>query len=924
MAEITVSQLAKLIKIDEQVLLQKLEQSGVHKSAVTDVVSDSEKSTLLAFIQSSASTAKKKPVTLQRKTTKQLKVSGNRKINIEVRKKRTIVAPPVVDMEEVVDKEAELVETQDHSAVEAEGSVSESVAVEKPVEVGLSEENKTDATKASDSPLEQNEVELVDNETVEENVVSEPSKDEAKTEQTEVPEKAKLQKPKMPKKESDQIEATQEIKKTVEPKAKPEPKAKAEQKENGFRITSKPTVAVENDASGRQKEKESVNADSTPKKPARLKQKATQSTEEVETRKNIKKPKGQKKQSSKSLYQFDDDGYGNSMKKSRLSGKKIAVNKVKTQQFNKPVEKEVKQVVLFEGITVNELAQKMAVKAADLIKILMKMGVMATINQPIDMDTAILIVEELGHEYTMHKEDVLEDTVLIDSSKQDSAPRAPVVTIMGHVDHGKTSLLDYIRKARVAVGEAGGITQHIGAYSVETERGQITFLDTPGHEAFTAMRARGASSTDIVILVVAADDGVMPQTIEAIQHAKAAGVPIVVAVNKIDKPEADPDRVKTELSQHDVIPEDWGGDIMFAPVSAKSGEGIDALLEGILLQAEVLELTAPQTGFAKGIVVESKLEKGRGAVATVLVQSGELKQGDTVLCGTEYGRIRAMSNDVGQKITTAGPSTPVEILGLSGVPNAGDEMIAVKDDKTAREVAELRSQKQKEERLKQQQASKLSALFDRMGEENDEQQTLNIILKADVQGSVEAIRESLVKLSNDDIKVNIIASGIGGITSSDVSLAVASQAVLFGFNVRADGAAKKQAEADEIELRYYSIIYDLIDDVKKAMSGMLSPELREEIIGIAEVRDVFRSSKFGSIAGCMVIDGVVKRNNPIRVLRDQVVIYEGALESLKRFKEDANEVKKGMECGIGVKNYNDVKVGDQIEVFETIEVKREI
>ncbi|WP_119342883.1 translation initiation factor IF-2 [Facilibium subflavum] len=891
MAEITVSQLAKLVKIDAQMLLKKLEESGIHKDKVSDLVTDAEKNALLSYIQTSGA-AKKQPLTLQRKKTTQLKVAGNRKVNIEVRKKKTLVKPKAENLQE--------------TAVEAQDS-SEGVSAKKQDDAihAKVSEKQTKADVAAEQKQTKKPAEVKVEKKAEKSVSEEALE------------------PKIEDKKASQDNLGVEENKPAE--TAPQPSKPVQKASSGFNIISKPEVSTETaDDKEADTSRESA-ADKENKKKAKKKGlKPAQSVDlddEGQPKKSAKKIKGQKKQSPKSLYQYDE---AETLARRQKFGTKKAAGKVKTQQFTKPVEQKAKQVVIYEGITVNELAQKMAVKAAELIKILIKMGVMATINQPLDQETAILIVEELGHAYTLHKEETIEETVLIDSSAHEGKSRAPVVTIMGHVDHGKTSLLDYIRKARIAAGEAGGITQHIGAYSVKTPKGKITFLDTPGHEAFTAMRARGAGSTDIVILVVAADDGVMPQTIEAIQHAKAAGVPIVVAVNKIDKPEADPDRVKNELSQHDVIPEDWGGDVMFTHVSAKSGEGIDDLLDAILLQAEVLELKAVDEGFAKGVVIESKLEKGRGAVATVLVQSGCLSQGDIVLCGTEYGRIRAMTSDTGQKIKQAGPSTPVEILGLSGVPNAGDEMIAVKDDKTAREVAEHRAQKKKEERLKQQQASKLSSLFDRMGEAADGQQTLNVILKADVQGSVEAIRDSLTKLSNDDIKVEVIASGIGGITSSDVSLALASQAVLFGFNVRADASAKKQAESEDVELRYYSVIYDLIEDVKQAMSGLLSPELREQIIGVAEVRDVFRSSKFGSIAGCMVIDGVIKRNNPIRVLRDQVVIYEGTLESLKRFKEDANEVKKGLECGIGVKNYNDVKAGDQIEVFETIEVKREI
>jgi translation initiation factor IF-2 len=589
--------------------------------------------------------------------------------------------------------------------------------------------------------------------------------------------------------------------------------------------------------------------------------------------------------------------------------------------FNKPAQPVERIVRLGETITVGELASKMAIKATEVIKAMMKMGEMVTINQVLDQDTAVLVVEELGHKYELVNDNALEEELLAASSGEKQT-RAPVVTIMGHVDHGKTSLLDYIRRAKVADGEAGGITQHIGAYSVETDQGRIAFLDTPGHAAFTAMRARGATLTDIVILVVAADDGVMPQTKEAVQHAKAAGVPLIVAVNKMDKEAADPDRVKTELSQLEVISEEWGGDHQFVNVSAKTGMGIDALLDAILLQSEVLDLQAIPTGPGRGIVIESRLDRGRGPVASVLVQEGQLQAGDILLCGIEYGRVRAMRDEHGQEVKIAGPSTPVEILGLSGVPIAGEDALVVADDRKAKEVASKRQIKQRDLKLAKQQKAKLENMFADMtsGDTNE----LNVVLKADVQGSVEAISESLVKLSTEEVKVNIIGSGVGGITETDASLAAASGAIIVGFNVRADATARKIVENEEIDLRYYSVIYDLIDEVKSAMSGMLAPEFKQEIMGLAEVRDVFKSPKLGAIAGCMVTEGNVKRNNPIRVLRDNVVIYEGELESLRRFKDDVQEVRNGMECGIGVKNYNDVKVGDQIEVFEIVEVKRAI
>ncbi|MCK5499149.1 MAG: translation initiation factor IF-2 [Gammaproteobacteria bacterium] len=614
---------------------------------------------------------------------------------------------------------------------------------------------------------------------------------------------------------------------------------------------------------------------------------------------------------------------GRRKKKSRRRPKIIPT--IETQHgFEKPTEPVIKEVEIPENISVSDLAQKMSVKASEVIKLMMGLGSMATINQMLDQDTATLVVEEMGHKVKLINESALEDELVYavkDSGEQIS--RAPVVTIMGHVDHGKTSLLDYIRKTKVTDGEAGGITQHIGAYVVETDKGKIAFLDTPGHAAFTAMRARGASVTDIVIVVVAADDGVMPQTEEAVNHAKAANVPIIVAVNKIDKAGADPDRVKQELSKMEIIPEDWGGDTQYVNVSALTGEGIDNLLESISLQAELLELKASETGPATGTVIEARLDKGRGPVATILVQRGALNKGDIILSGREFGRVRAMVDSNGNEIlSSVGPSTPVEVLGLSGIPHAGDEMMVVPDEKKAREIAELRQNKNRESKLASQQAVKLQNAMDQMSE--GDVATLNILIKTDVQGSSEAIVEALSRLSTEEVRVTVVSSGVGGITETDMNLAITSKAVVIGFNVRADASARKLADEEEIELRYYSIIYDLIDDVKAAMSGMLEPELREQIIGVAEVKDVFRSPKFGDIAGCIVSTGVVKKSSPIRVLRDNVVIYEGELESLRRFKDDVNEVKSGTECGIGVKNYDNVQPGDQIEVFERVEVARKI
>ncbi|MBZ9558277.1 MULTISPECIES: translation initiation factor IF-2 [unclassified Modicisalibacter] len=591
--------------------------------------------------------------------------------------------------------------------------------------------------------------------------------------------------------------------------------------------------------------------------------------------------------------------------------------------FQKPTQPIVREVAIPESISVADLADKMAIKANEVIKAMFTMGAAVTINQTIDQDTAAIVVEEMGHKPKLVKDDALETEVLEGISYEgEEITRAPVVTVMGHVDHGKTSLLDYIRRTKVATGEAGGITQHIGAYHVEHETGDITFLDTPGHAAFTAMRARGAQATDVVILVVAADDGVMPQTIEAVEHAKAAGVPLVVAVNKIDKAGADPDRVKNELSQHGVISEEWGGDTQFVHVSAKTGDGIDALLEAVLLVSEVLELKAVPEAPAKGVVVESRLDKGRGPVATVLVQNGTLNRGDIVLAGLHYGRVRALTNELGKQVEQVGPSMPVEIQGLDGTPEAGEDFMVLADEKKAREVANFRQGKYREVRLARQQKAKLENMFSQMGQ--DEVAKVNIVLKADVQGSLEAIRGALEELSTDEVQVAVVSSGVGGITGTDANLALASDAIVVGFNVRADAAAREIIEREGLDLRYYSVIYQLIDEVKQAMSGMLAPEWKEEIVGVAEVRDVFKAPKIGAVAGCMVVEGTVHRNKKIRVLRDNVVIYEGDLESLRRYKDDVNEVRNGMECGIGVKNYNDVQVGDKIEVFDQVKVERSL
>ncbi|MBO6850686.1 MAG: translation initiation factor IF-2 [Marinobacter sp.] len=712
-----------------------------------------------------------------------------------------------------------------------------------------------------------------------------------------------------------ETQATSPAEETVAEQAPAEekPAAKAAKKEEEVTIPAPEDMPIPPPEEGEGKDR----------KPKKKKEKVRERGDEPDEGKPKKKSAGHRGPRSRPVDEpliISEDEEDTTLRKPLRAKKKP---KEKRHAFERPTKPMVREVQIPETITVGDLAQRMAVKSADVIKTLMGMGVMATINQALDQETAVLVTEELGHTPKLVSEDAFEEEVLSEFSFEgkEKSKRAPVVSVMGHVDHGKTSLLDYIRRTKVASGESGGITQHIGAYHVETDHGMVSFLDTPGHAAFTAMRARGAQCTDIVVLVVAADDGVMPQTKEAVQHARSAGVPIVVAINKMDKEEADPDRIKNELSALEVIPEDWGGDVQFVPVSAHTGEGIDNLLEALVLQAEILELEASPDAPAKGVVVESSLERGRGSVATVLVQNGTLRQGDMVVAGSYFGKVRAMTDEAGKPSKEAGPSIPVEILGLNGTPDAGDEFFAVADERKAKELAEFRQTREREQRLQRQQAAKLENLFENMGK--DEVKTLNVVLKTDVRGSLEAIIKALQDLGNDEVQVKIVSSGVGGIAETDVSLAMATNAVIFGFNVRADTASKRLVEQEGLDLRYYSIIYNLIDDVKAALTGMLAPEFREDIVGIADVRDVFRSPKFGQVAGCMVIEGNVYRNKPIRVLRDNVVIFEGELESLRRFKDDVPEVRNGMECGIGVKGY-DVKVGDQIEVFDRVRVERKL
>jgi len=653
------------------------------------------------------------------------------------------------------------------------------------------------------------------------------------------------------------------------------------------------------------------------KKPA----KADRGKKAAEAREETEKPK-KKGKGEKGKRDELHVAKGHKGRRTREPMRRRKVQATSQHAFERPTAPVVRDVTIPETISVGDLAQAMSVKAAELITVLMKMGVMVTINQVLDQETAMLVVEEMGHKAVPAAEEDPEAALIQQKEEAeagDAQPRPPVVTVMGHVDHGKTSLLDYIRKTKVAAGEAGGITQHIGAYQVDTANGTVTFLDTPGHAAFTAMRARGAQATDLVILVVAADDGVKPQTVEAIHHAKDAGVPLVVAVNKMDKEEADPERVKQELSTHDVIPEEWGGDTLIVPVSAISGDGVEKLLESVALQSELMELKARASGPAAGIVVEARLDRGRGPVATILVQQGVLKQGDMLLAGRETGRVRVMSDEAGRTIDEAGPSTPVEIQGLSGVPVSGDEVMVVQDERKAKDIAEYRQSKYKENKLARQQASKLENMFQQMDE--SEQKSLNLLVKADVQGSVEALTESLEQLSTDEVKVKVVHGMVGGINESDVNLAVASNAIIVGFNVRADAAARKLIESENVDVHYYNVIYDVVDEVKAAITGMLAPQIKEEVIGQVEVRDVFRAPKIGAIAGCYVTEGTVQRNAKVRVLRDNVVIFDGTVDSLRRFKDDVNEVKAGFECGIGVKNYNDVKVGDQLEIYKQVEVK---
>jgi translation initiation factor IF-2 len=871
MGQTSVLQFASELGLPAELLLEQLKSAGVNKVASSDQLTEADKTLLLEYLRKEhGAQAPKNKITLTRKQNTEIKKTDStgkaRTIQVEVRKKRVLVRnedaaaeQPVVEPELVV--EPEVVEPIP-VVLEPEVLAPVEVVAEVP------SEEVSPAAKSKKSLLTPAQIEQRENEAKRHAALMAMQMEDLRKKQ-----------------ELAQRRQEDEAKRAAEAAA-----TASKLSEGTLHKPAKEADKTE-DKSAKKGAKGHGNKDWNDNENKKR---------GIKTRGDFQTTQGWRGQKSKSKSHKDSDA---------------------EHAFNAPTEPIVHEVLVPETISVGDLAHKMAVKASEVIKALMKMGMMVTINQVLDQDTALIVVEEMGH---IPKAAAANDPeTFLDETEHAEAvmeARPPVVTVMGHVDHGKTSLLDYIRRSRVASGEAGGITQHIGAYHVETDRGMVTFLDTPGHEAFTAMRARGAKATDIVILVVAADDGVMPQTKEAVHHAKAAGVPLVVAVNKIDKAEANPDRVKQELASEEVVPEDWGGDTMFVEVSAKTGQGIDNLLEAVLLQAEVLELKAPKNTPAKGLVIEGRLDKGRGPVSSILVQSGTLQRGDMILAGTAFGRVRAMLDEAGKEVKEAGPSIPVEILGLSDVPNAGDEIIVLNDERKAREIALFRQGKFRDVKLAKQQAAKLENMFEQMAE--GEVKTLALIIKSDVQGSYEALATSLQKLSTDEVKVNIIHTGVGAITESDVNLSVASKAVLIGFNVRADAGARKLIESSGVDVRYYNIIYEAVDEVKAALGGMLAPEKKESAIGLVEVREVFRISKVGAVAGCYVLDGMIKRGSKIRLLRNDVVLHSGELDSLKRFKDDVKEVKAGFECGLSLKGYNDIEVGDLLEVFEVVEVAR--
>ena len=898
-----VEQFAKELKLSPELLLEQLKSAGVHKSAADDSVTEVDKTQLLEYLRKmhGSDDQPKTKITLTRKQTTEIKKSDatgkSRTIQVEVRKKRTYVKR---------DASAEEVAGKTEAAVEVAAPVEELVA-----EIAIPVIPEVIEAAPEPEPITPEPVVEPEPAPVEPVVAETPAQPAAPA--AEEPPKRTTRKKAVSVIDENERKLREE--ETRRHQALLAAQAEDQRRRQERELLKKQAEAARAAELAKPAEKPAEPSAATLHKPAKP-------AGEAKDKKGAKKDgksaweDAQKKRGLKTRGGTGSDGW-----RSKKSGGRHKTDDGE-HQFVAPTEPTVHEVSIPETITVAELAHKMSVKAAEVIKTLMKMGSMVTINQVLDQETAMIIVEEMGHIAKAAAMDTPE-SFLVEGDQAIEAPglpRAPVVTVMGHVDHGKTSLLDYIRRAKVAAGEAGGITQHIGAYHVETSKGMVTFLDTPGHEAFTAMRARGAKATDLVILVVAADDGVMPTTIEAIHHAQAANLPVVVAVNKIDKPEANPERIRQELANHQIIPEEWGGDSPFVEVSAKTGQGIDNLLDAILLQAEVMELRAPKEAPAKGIIIESRLDKGKGPVATLLVLSGTLKRGDVLLAGQAFGRVRAMQDENGKTITSAGPSIPVEIQGLSDVPNAGDDALVLPDEKKAREIALFRQGKYRDVKLAKKQAANLESIFDQMGE--GEVQQLPLIVKADVQGSYEGLAHALTKLSTSEVKVNIIHSGVGGITESDINLALASKAVVIGFNVRSDANARKLAESSGVDVRYYNIIYEAVDEVKAALSGMLAPERRENQLGTVEIRQVISVPKIGVIAGCMVLTGTVKRNNRVRLLRDNVVLFDGELDSLRRFKDDVKEVKEGFECGLSLKNFNDIKEGDQLEVYEVVEVAR--
>ena len=962
MASTTVAQLAGELNRSASALLEQLQAAGVQKATPEDVITESDKTRLLDYLKrahGSAEDGARKKITITKRETSEIRQADatgkTRTVQVEVKKKRVLVkrdepnaalaeseaaeAAPVVDAEEVARREeehrrqAELLAHQEAELKARQEAMEREEAERRARQEAAEAEQKRQAELAAKKAEE---------EAVAARAAAEAS-DEAPRRKAEEDAARLATEREAAQKAADEARVAADKIKAEEDAARKRREA-AEAEARAIReMMSAPARVLKTPAERKAEEVKKAEQSGTLHKPVKPAGEARPAAAKKPAAPAPAaapapgSPAGDKKGGrGKSGWQDDNRGGKRGGLKTRgdtgggadgwRSGSKGGRNRHgddNRNAFQAPTEPVVREVHVPETISVADLAHKMSVKAAEVIKQMMKLGQMVTINQVLDQETAMIVVEEMGHQAVAAKLDDPEAMLVGDVQEQTNAEaetRPPVVTVMGHVDHGKTSLLDYIRRAKVAAGEAGGITQHIGAYHVETDRGAITFLDTPGHEAFTAMRARGAKATDIVILVVAADDGVMPQTKEAIAHAKAAGVPIVVAITKVDKPEANPDRVKQELVAESVIPEEYGGDVPFVPVSAKTGEGIDSLLENVLLQAEVLELKAPVNAPAKGLVVEAQLDKGKGPIATVLVQSGTLKRGDVVLAGTAYGRVRAMLDENGKPAKDAGPSIPVEIQGLSEVPGAGEEVLVLPDERKAREIALFRQGKFRDVKLARQQAAKLENMLEQMSE--GDVKSLPLIIKADVQGSQEALVHSLQKLSTDEVRVQVVHAAVGGITESDVNLATASKAVIIGFNTRADAGARKLAEHQGIDIRYYNIIYDAVDEVKAAMSGMLSPEKREETTGTVEVRQVFHVPKVGAVAGCMVLDGFVKRNSLVRVLRANVVIFSGELDSLKRFKDDVKEVKQGFECGLSIKNFNDVQEGDQLEIYEITEVAR--